>query len=137
LAFAEKGFSLAPWAPITAGLLAGLLVKSGDGARAAELIDRLGDGRASGAPVAFAIFHLLGGEVEKAAEWTERALEQKAPVRVYGAADATLEAPVELLQPMAKTGKDDEFTRGGVMVRSGCFVHDGCVQPGIENTRHA
>jgi hypothetical protein len=79
LAFAEKGFSLAPWTPITAGLLAGLLVKSGDGARAAELIERLGDGRASGAPVAFAIFHLLCGEVEKAAEWTERALEQKQP----------------------------------------------------------
>ena len=30
LAFAEKGCSLAPWNPIMAGLLAGLLVKSGD-----------------------------------------------------------------------------------------------------------
>jgi tetratricopeptide (TPR) repeat protein len=38
LAFAEKGFSLAPWNPITAGLLAGLLVRIGDRARAAELI---------------------------------------------------------------------------------------------------
>jgi tetratricopeptide (TPR) repeat protein len=79
LAFAEKGFSLAPWLPITAGLLAGLLVKGGDSARATELIERLGDGRANGVPVAFAIFHLLCGEVEKAAEWTERALEQRHP----------------------------------------------------------
>jgi serine/threonine-protein kinase len=75
LAFAEEGFTLAPWNPITAGLLAGLLVKSGDRARAAELIGVLGDGRANAAPVAFAIYHLLCGKVEKAAEWTERALE--------------------------------------------------------------
>ena len=77
LAFAEKGSSLAPWNPIMAGQLAGLLVKSGDRERAAELIGGLGDGRANAAPVAFAIYHLLCGEVEKAAEWTERALEQK------------------------------------------------------------
>lgn len=77
LAFAEKGFSRAPWNPIMAGLLAGLLVKSGDSERAAELIGGLGDGRANGAPVAFAIYHLLCGEVDRAAEWTERALEQK------------------------------------------------------------
>jgi serine/threonine-protein kinase len=76
LAFAEKGLSLAPWNPITAGLLAGLLVKSGDSERAAELIGGLGDGRGNAAPVAFAIYHLLCGEVDKAAEWTERALEQ-------------------------------------------------------------
>jgi hypothetical protein len=77
LAFAEKGFSLAPWNPSTAGLLAGLLVKSGNTKRAAELIAGLGDGRANTAPVAFAIYHLLCGEPDKAAEWTERALEQK------------------------------------------------------------
>jgi tetratricopeptide (TPR) repeat protein len=80
LAFAEEGFTLAPWNPITAGLLAGLLVKSGDRARAAELIGVLGDRRGNAAPVAFAIYHLLCGEVEKAAEWTERALEQKHPM---------------------------------------------------------
>ena len=60
-----------------AGLLAGLLVKSGDREGAAGLIAGLGDERANGAPVAFAIYHLLCGEVEKAAEWTEWALEQK------------------------------------------------------------
>jgi len=77
LAFAEKGFTLAPWNPINAGLLAGLLVRSGDRARAAKLVGGLGDGQANGAPVAFAIFHLLCGEVEKAAEWTEKALGQR------------------------------------------------------------
>jgi tetratricopeptide (TPR) repeat protein len=77
LAFAEKGLALAPWNPISAGLLAGLLVRSGDRARAAELVGGLGDGQANGAPVAFVVFHLLCGEVEKAAEWTEKALEQR------------------------------------------------------------
>jgi tetratricopeptide (TPR) repeat protein len=75
LAFAEKGCSLAPWSPNSTGLLAGLLVKSGDRTRAAELMRGLGDGRA--ATVAFAIFHLLCEEIEKAAEWTEKALDQK------------------------------------------------------------
>lgn len=77
LAFAEKGFTLAPWNPITAGLLAGLLVRRGDTERAAELVGGLGDGQANAAPVAFAIYHLLRGEPDKAAEWTEMALEQK------------------------------------------------------------
>jgi serine/threonine-protein kinase len=77
LAFAEKGVRLAPWNPKTAGLLAGLLVRSGDRARAAELIGGLGDGRANSAPVAFAIFHLLSGEIEEAAVWTKKAVDQK------------------------------------------------------------
>ncbi len=77
LAFAGKGFTLAPWNPISAGLLAGLLVRSGDREKAAELVAGLGDGQANGAPVAFAIFHLLCGEVEKAAEWMEKALDQR------------------------------------------------------------
>ncbi len=80
LAFAEKGVHLAPWSPTCAGQLAGLLVKSGERARAIELIGRLGDGQANAAPVAFAIFYLLCGEVEKAAEWTEKALEQRHPM---------------------------------------------------------
>jgi tetratricopeptide (TPR) repeat protein len=77
LAFAEKGYALAPWNPISAALLAGLLMRKGDLARAGELMKGLGDGRANAAPVAFAIFHLLCGEVDKAAGWTERAIGQR------------------------------------------------------------
>lgn len=80
LAFAEEGFRLAPWSLGTVGLLAGLLVKNGNRERAAELISGLGDGQANAAPLGFAFFHLLCGEVEKAAEWTERALEQRHPM---------------------------------------------------------
>jgi predicted Zn-dependent protease len=77
LDYAEKGYALSPWYPINVGLLAGMLVRSGDPARAAKLIQGLGEGRASGAPVGFAIFHLLCGETEKAAEWMEKAIEQR------------------------------------------------------------
>ena len=77
LTFAEQGLTLAPWNPISTGLLAGLLKRCGDRTRAAELVGGLGDGRANAAPVAFAIYHLLCGEVEKAAEWTEKSIEQR------------------------------------------------------------
>jgi tetratricopeptide (TPR) repeat protein len=77
LAFAEKGYALASWNPISVALLAGLLLRNGDRTRAEELVKGLGDGRANAAPVAFAIFHLIRGEVEKAAEWTEKAVEQR------------------------------------------------------------
>ena len=77
LAFAEKGIRLAPWSPTSAALLAGLLVKNRDTERAAQLVGGLGDGRANSAAIAFAVYHLLCGEVDKAAEWTEKALEQK------------------------------------------------------------
>jgi tetratricopeptide (TPR) repeat protein len=77
LKYAETGYRLAPWNLPSAGLLAGLLVRRGEKARAAELVGRLGDGRANAAPVAFAIFHLLSGEIEEAAVWTKKAVRQK------------------------------------------------------------
>jgi serine/threonine-protein kinase len=77
LDYAEKGYALSPWYPINVGLLAGMLVRSGDPIRAAELIQGLGEGRANGAPVAFVVFHLLCGKIEKAAEWMEKAIEQR------------------------------------------------------------
>lgn len=80
LAFAEKGVGLAPWSPVCAAVLAGLLTKTGEQERAAELIGRSRDTQANAAPVAFVIYHLLCGEVEKAAEWTEEALEQRHPM---------------------------------------------------------
>jgi eukaryotic-like serine/threonine-protein kinase len=80
LAFAEKALTRAPWSLGTVGLLAGLLLKDGNKERAAELMRGLGNGKANAAPLGFAFFHLLCGEVEEAAEWTERALEQRHPL---------------------------------------------------------
>jgi hypothetical protein len=77
LAYAEKGFSLAPWNVPNVGLLAGLLVRNGDQARADDLLRILGDGHAHGAPCALAIFHFICSEIEAGAEWMEMALAQK------------------------------------------------------------
>ena len=77
LAYAEKGFSLVSGNPLASGLLAGLLVRNGDRARAEDLLRVFGDAQAYGAPCGFAIFHLLCSEIEQAAEWVEKALEQR------------------------------------------------------------
>ena len=77
LAYAEKGVSLAPWNLPSVGLLAGLLDRNGDQPRAQQVLQSLGDGRAHGAPCGFAIYHFLRSEFEQAAEWTEKAIEQK------------------------------------------------------------
>jgi serine/threonine-protein kinase len=77
LAYAEKAASLFSWNKTSVGLLAGLLVRAGDPARAREVLCNLGDSQDYGVPCALALFHLLCSENEQAAEWTERALEQR------------------------------------------------------------
>jgi serine/threonine-protein kinase len=74
LAYAEKGFALAPWNLPNAGLLAGLLERNGDQARARQVLEALGDGQAHAAPCGLAIYHFLRSEIDLAAEWMERAI---------------------------------------------------------------
>ena len=70
LPFAEKAYSLLPG--FAAGLLAGLLVRTGDTARAEDILGKLGPPTAR----ALVMFHLITGEIEKAADWCERVIEQ-------------------------------------------------------------
>jgi serine/threonine protein kinase/Tfp pilus assembly protein PilF len=81
--FAEKAYVSAPWSTNTAGALAGLLKLRGDTHRAEEIFGKLGDGPSCGAPVGFVIFHLLCSEPDKAADWAEKAIEQRDP-RIAG-----------------------------------------------------
>ncbi len=76
LAFAEKGYALSSGFAPAAGLLGGLLVRAGHQARAQEVVKDLHDSNWSGRCSAFAIYHLLSGEIEEAIDWTERAIEQ-------------------------------------------------------------
>jgi eukaryotic-like serine/threonine-protein kinase len=76
LAYAERAVSIAPWMPANVGLLAGVLSRHGDEARARALMDGLTrDGRFTA--VAFTMFHALRGEADDAAQWIERAIEQR------------------------------------------------------------
>jgi eukaryotic-like serine/threonine-protein kinase len=82
LVFAERAYSIAPWLPNVIGLLAGVLVLTGDANRAQALLEKLRPGQAYGAPRGLAVFHLLCGEVDRAADWTEKAIEQRDPLIV-------------------------------------------------------
>ena len=73
LSAAEKGYELAPWSARAAGVLAGLLKRSGASERAETLVRQL----ENAAPIGMAIYHVLCSEKEKAAEWYEKAIEQR------------------------------------------------------------
>jgi serine/threonine-protein kinase len=78
LALSEKAYELTPL-PVAAGQLAALLVRTGETSRAETLLEGLRPGTAWGAPTGMAIFHALCGEVDQAADWFERAIEDRYP----------------------------------------------------------
>jgi len=80
LASAEKAYATAPQAPSVMGLLAGVLALSGDAGRAEAFLEKLRPGRAYGSPRALGTFHILCGEVEKAADWAEKVIDQRDPL---------------------------------------------------------
>jgi TolB-like protein/Tfp pilus assembly protein PilF len=73
----ERAYALAPWNVCVIGLLAGVLAVSGDRPRAEALLSGLGDGAAFGAPVGFTLYHGALEEIDLAAEWYARAVEQR------------------------------------------------------------
>jgi serine/threonine protein kinase/Tfp pilus assembly protein PilF len=79
LPFAEKMTSLAPWNLAHTGMYAGLLTRAGEPNRGKELIQRLGSGEAYGASIGLAIYHAYCGEVDLAADWAEKAIEERRP----------------------------------------------------------
>ena len=71
-----------PWAPRTplgpyvlVGMLAGALVRSGERMRAEGLIREMGD--APQPVTGMVLYHVLCSEMESAADWYERAIEQR------------------------------------------------------------
>ena len=79
LAAAERAYSLAPWRSGAIGELAGVLVLSGNRDRAQGLLDKLGSGQAYGASHGLATFHLLCSDIDRAADWVEKAIEERDP----------------------------------------------------------
>jgi serine/threonine-protein kinase len=74
LHFAEKASSLS-----AIGILAGVLRRMGEVKRAEELIQRIMPGEAYGAPSGLTFFYLVCGEIDRAADWLEKAIEQRHP----------------------------------------------------------
>jgi tetratricopeptide (TPR) repeat protein len=79
LPFAEKAYSLAPWGLSVSGVYAGLSIRTGEQDRGKELAQKLGSGEAYGAPMGLAIFHTCAGELDPAADWSEKAIEERHP----------------------------------------------------------
>ena len=77
LPFAEKSFSLAPWYAPGVGLYAGLLIRTGQTDRGKELVQSLGTGETYGASIGLALFHTCCGDIDLAADWFEKAIEER------------------------------------------------------------
>ena len=77
LPLAEKAVSLAPWDASSIGLYAGLLVRAGKQDEAKELLQRLGSGEAYGTSLGLAVFHMCCGELDLAADWCEKGIEER------------------------------------------------------------
>jgi len=80
---AEKAYQLAPWHPRVIGLLAGVLARTGEQGRADALLGQVN--KAQGgfvAPSGRVLYHLICGEIDAAADWFEKAIEQRDPILV-------------------------------------------------------
>ncbi len=81
LCFAEKAYGMAPWNVHIIATLASFRMRGGDAAGAKELLAKLNDSPQQGRGMC--IFHLCCGEVEVAADWFERAIEQRDPTAPF------------------------------------------------------
>jgi serine/threonine protein kinase/tetratricopeptide (TPR) repeat protein len=82
LSLSEKAYALTPWSNPIVGQLAALFVLTGATSRAEALLEGLRPGTAWGAPTGMAVFHAMCGEFDRAAEWAERAIENRFPLVV-------------------------------------------------------
>jgi eukaryotic-like serine/threonine-protein kinase len=78
LHFAEKASPTI--SPQIIGTLAGVLKHMGEVSRAKELIQKLMPGESYGAPMSLFFVHFLCEEMDKAADWLEKAIEQRLPL---------------------------------------------------------
>ncbi len=78
----EKAYAIAPSVPNNIGLLAGLLMRTGDTHRAEELLQKLQPSDAFGAPRGLAIYHWVLREFDAVADWFEKGIDQHDPSSV-------------------------------------------------------
>jgi len=81
---AEQAYRLASWNSRVTAVLAAVLNRSGNSDRARPLLEKLraSAGDAYGTPMALAVFHAMCAEPDAAADWYEKAIEQRDPAVV-------------------------------------------------------
>jgi len=81
LPLAEKAYLLAPRHTLVIGILAAVLRRTGDRSRAEHLLQPLRNAPETyGAPRGLMFFHLTCEEVDQAADWAEKSVEQRDPL---------------------------------------------------------
>jgi len=73
--YADRAAAEAPWSPYSAGILAGALMRTGEKEKAEEWLARLRTD--SNGAIGLTYFHLILGEIDSAAEWADKAIEQR------------------------------------------------------------
>jgi TolB-like protein len=77
LTMARRANAIAPWYLDAVAVLAALLRRSGDGDASAPLEQLLAATQGIGDAPAHALFHLLCGDLDQAADWSEKAIEER------------------------------------------------------------
>jgi len=80
---ARRSYVSGPWFPDTIAVFAALLKRSGEESQSQALVQALGTGEKAGDARAHALFHLLCGDVDKGADWAEKAIEQRDPSMMF------------------------------------------------------
>ena len=77
LVFAETAYAKNPVLPAGIGQLAGMQARTGNRERSQALVNQLLPGTTFGAPFGLALYHLATGDLDRCADWLERAIEQR------------------------------------------------------------
>jgi TolB-like protein/Tfp pilus assembly protein PilF len=83
VAAAREAHRVGPWYPDSVATLAAALRLDGREEEARSLVERLGSGESVGDCRARAVFHVLCGEIDAAADWTEKAIAERDPGMMF------------------------------------------------------
>ncbi len=79
LVWTERASAAMPWSQLITGQLAALLARAGSTAPRGRAARNAHAGTACGAPTALAIYYAMGGDLDQAAHWAERAIDERFP----------------------------------------------------------
>ncbi|HYW41290.1 MAG TPA: hypothetical protein VE959_00450 [Bryobacteraceae bacterium] len=85
-ATAENAYTLAPWNTGATGLFAGALMRAGERRHAEELLHDLLPGDRYGTPLGLLVYSVMCSEIEQAANWAWKVLEQRDPRLIFNIA---------------------------------------------------
>ncbi len=83
LKIARRAYAVGPWYPDTVGVLAAFLRRNGEQDESHSVAKALGSGDVPGDSRGHALYHLLCGEIDRGADWAEKAIEQRDPSMMF------------------------------------------------------